>query len=38
MILNNISPVIVNNTRFKKGAALKGEGNKAWLKMRDRRK
>ena len=32
MILNNISPVIVNNTRFKKAPALKGEGNKAWLK------
>lgn len=32
MILNNISPVIVNNTKFKKTPAQKGEGNKAWLK------
>jgi hypothetical protein len=32
MILNNISPVIVNNTKFKKAPAQKGEGNKAWLK------
>jgi hypothetical protein len=32
MILNNVSPVIVNNTNFKKTPAQKGEGNKAWLK------
>jgi hypothetical protein len=32
MILNNVSPVVVNNTKFKKTPALKDEGNKAWLK------
>lgn len=32
MILNNISPVIVNNTKFKKVPAKKDEGNSAWLK------
>jgi hypothetical protein len=32
MILNNVSPVVVNNTKFKKAPAQKDEGNKAWLK------
>src|SRR6185295_5898035 len=32
MILNNISPVIVNNTQFKKVPSKKDEGNSAWLK------
>jgi hypothetical protein len=32
MILNNVSPIVVNNNAFKKAPALKGEGNRAWLK------
>ena len=32
MILNNVSPVVVNNTKFKKVPAQRDEGNKAWLK------
>ena len=32
MILNNVSPIVINNTKFKKTPATKGEGNKAWLK------
>lgn len=32
MILNNVSPIVINNTKFKKAPAKKGEGNRAWLK------
>lgn len=32
MILNNASPLIVNNTKFRKVPAKSGEGNSAWLK------
>lgn len=32
MILNNVSPIVINNTKFKKAPAQKSEGNRAWLK------
>jgi hypothetical protein len=32
MILNNVSPVVIKNTKFKRVLAKPREGNRAWLK------